>query len=320
MRHRFDQLGKKIGQEALGPSGLTVAHDEIAPDAHHADLRHEPDPTRGTERARLGFLGRMASVLCLIEIYSGTPDEDEALACVGKLIAFRQKRRRDARKKRKQGKQAETFVRPFVWIVTAGRPARVLATLPAVAARGWPSGVYFSGGVPRDDHGVQGLDEVGGLFRVGIVVASELPRDRSTILVRLMAGGSALAGALADLSALPEDAHEQVVASQILLDLKNVLGSKPSQTTSEQEFIVAVQTFWQQARAEGRAEARAGDVLTVLRARGIEVPDAVRERVLAEQDLERLGRWLEKAAVAASVADAIDEPARRRTRGARPRQ
>jgi hypothetical protein len=67
-----------------------------------------------------------------------------------------------------------------------------------------------------------------------------------------------------------------------------------------------------QGRAEGHAaghaagEARA--LLTVLRARGIAVPDAVRERILAEKDPERLERWLEKAAVAASVAAVIDEP------------
>jgi hypothetical protein len=63
-----------------------------------------------------------------------------------------------------------------------------------------------------------------------------------------------------------------------------------------------------QGRAEGRTEAEARAVLTVLRARGIAVPDAARERILAEKDPERLGRWLEKAAVAASVTAVIDEP------------
>ena len=66
-----------------------------------------------------------------------------------------------------------------------------------------------------------------------------------------------------------------------------------------------------QGRAEGRAEARAEEaarnLLTVLRARGISVPDGVRDRILAEQDPERLERWLEKAAVASSVAAVLDE-------------
>jgi hypothetical protein len=59
--------------------------------------------------------------------------------------------------------------------------------------------------------------------------------------------------------------------------------------------------------AQGRTEEAARNLLTVLRARGIAVPDAIRERILAQTDPERLERWLEKAAVAASVAAVIDE-------------
>ncbi len=211
MRHRFDQLGKNIGLRALGPSGRTVAHDEIAPDAHHADLRHEPDLAREAERARLGLLGRLASVLCLIEIYSGAPDEDEALACLGKLIAFRQKRRRDARKKKRtKAEPPETFLKPFLWIITAGRPTAVLDEIGAVPSQDWPPGVYLG---PR-------------LLRTGIVVASELPRDRSTLLVRLLAAGPQLPRTIDDLGALPEDAHERAVSSQSLLDLRDALGGR----------------------------------------------------------------------------------------------
>ena len=63
-----------------------------------------------------------------------------------------------------------------------------------------------------------------------------------------------------------------------------------------------------EGRAEGRAEEAARALLTVLRARGIPVPESVRERILAQRDVERLERWLEKAAVAASVNAVIDEP------------
>ena len=48
--------------------------------------------------------------------------------------------------------------------------------------------------------------------------------------------------------------------------------------------------------------------MTVLRVRGVAVPDAARERILAERDPSRLDRWLEKATVAASVAAMIDDP------------
>ena len=63
-----------------------------------------------------------------------------------------------------------------------------------------------------------------------------------------------------------------------------------------------------EGRVEGRVEGLAKGLLSVLRARGIAVPDAARELILAQTDPERLERWLEKAAVAASVAAVLDEP------------
>jgi hypothetical protein len=56
--------------------------------------------------------------------------------------------------------------------------------------------------------------------------------------------------------------------------------------------------------AEGEARA----VLTALRVRGIPVPEAARERILAQKDLASLERWLERAMVAASLAEVLDEP------------
>jgi hypothetical protein len=60
--------------------------------------------------------------------------------------------------------------------------------------------------------------------------------------------------------------------------------------------------------AQGRAEARARNVLIVLRARGLAVSDGARERILSQKDPERLQRWLERAVVADSVDAALDEP------------
>lgn len=60
--------------------------------------------------------------------------------------------------------------------------------------------------------------------------------------------------------------------------------------------------------AAGRAEGIAGALLTVLRARGIALSEAAQFRIASETDLERLKRWLERAAVAASIEDVIDEP------------
>lgn len=193
------------------------------------------------------------------------------------------------------------LIEPFLWIVAAGRPTTILKTVWVGLAAEWPEGVYFFG------------DE---LFRTGIVVASELPRERSTLLVRLMAGGPLLPQAIRELAALPPDAPERAVAEQILLNLQHVLDQRPRRTREEQEFIMTMQNTWENARTEGRAEGRtegrtegtARAVLAVLRVRGIAVPDAVRDLILAQKDPKRLETWHERAVVAASVAEVIDEP------------
>jgi hypothetical protein len=63
-----------------------------------------------------------------------------------------------------------------------------------------------------------------------------------------------------------------------------------------------------QGRAEGRAEEAARAVLTALRGRGIAVPEAARERILTQKEPETLERWLERAIVAASLAEVLDDP------------
>jgi hypothetical protein len=116
------------------------------------------------------------------------------------------------------------------------------------------------------------------------------------------------------------DAHERTVAEGIVVHLQERLAKKPSRTPEEEEFIVNILSTWKEARAlgrdeglalgrdEGRAAEAARAVLTALRVRGIVVPDVARERILAEKDLERLERWHERAILAASISEVIDEP------------
>jgi hypothetical protein len=299
MHNPFDQLAKKVGKEALSASGRTTVQYEISRDAQHADIRHDPDPTRDAERARLGLLGSIATVLCLIEIFGHAPDGAEIRACLNKHFAHWEEYSRKAHahnKKRKQkGLPPEAFVEPLLWILGATVSAPMLRKLEAQAVPGWPAGVYSFGG---------------DLFRARIVVASELPRDRSTLLVRIMAAGPMLPDAITELSALPTDAHERTVAEQILLHLQRALGTKPSRTPEEEEVIVRIKGGFDDMRLEERIATRVHDVLTVLRVRGVVVPDAARERILAEKDPARLERWVERAAVAVSVAEVLDEPSR----------
>ena len=291
MHNHFDVLVKQLGQKTLGPCGTTFVQDQISPEVQYGDLRHEPDPLRQAERDRLGLLGRLAAYFCLIEVYSDAPNAEEFRACLMKhLASWRERARKtrsDNKKRSKLGQPPEAFADSFLWIITAGAPRNLLTELELKPARDWPSGVYLFGA---------------SVLRVGIVVASELPRDTTTLLVRLLAAGPLLAPAVKELGALPPDAHERAVAEPVLLHLQYVLGQKPSRDPHEQEFMMVMYKSWEEARDEARAETRietlANDVLTALRVRGIDVPDAVRQRILAQKDVAQLERWHEKAFVA----------------------
>jgi hypothetical protein len=104
------------------------------------------------------------------------------------------------------------------------------------------------------------------------------------------------------------DAHERTVAENVLVHLQHRLANKPSRTPEEREFIVSMDSTRENASDEGRTEWAAEDLLTVLQVRGIAVPDVARERILAEKDPTQLERWRERAIVAVSIAEVLDEP------------
>jgi hypothetical protein len=296
MRNYFDQLAKHIGQNALAALGTTVAHAEISPETQYADLQHDPDPARAVERERLGLLGQIASRLCLIEVYSDAPAGEEFRACLSKHIAFSRQRTRKARADNKaqerEGQPPEVIVAPFLWVITAGVPTTLLIELELEAASGWPSGVYLFGG---------------NVLRVGIVMASKLPRERSTLLVRLMAAGPLLVPATSELFKLPRDAHERAVAERSLVRCFHALQRKPNRDSLEEEFMETMYTTMEDYRTEGHAKGLAEALLIMLRGRGIAVPDAARERILSEKDAERLAQWLERAGVATSIEDLLTD-------------
>jgi hypothetical protein len=116
------------------------------------------------------------------------------------------------------------------------------------------------------------------------------------------------------------DPASATVAEGIVVHLQERLAKKPGRTPEEEEFIVNILTNLKEARAlgrdeglalgrdEGRVEGEARALLTVLRSRSISVPDSARERILAERDPARLEQWIEKAIIATSLADVLDDP------------
>jgi hypothetical protein len=305
MRSRSDHIAKETGVK-LFAYGTTTTQQPINSETQYGDLYHVPDLARQSERDRLGLLGRLASTACLLEFFSRAPTASDFRACLSKHLAICQQRARDVRSKRGRNKQvprAEST--SFLWIIAAGSPTKLLTELKLKPSPDWPPGVYLFGGR---------------LLNVGLIVASELPRDRTTLVVRVMAAGPLLAEAVPELAALPTDAYERTVIEPILLRFSHKLEKRRTRTPDEQEFMMAMLKSWSdhkneglakglaEGQAKGLAEGQAKALLTVLRIRGIAVPDAARERIATQTDLEVLERWLEKAAVASAIDDVLDEP------------
>ena len=86
-------------------------------------------------------------------------------------------------------------------MISPGRPETVLEAYGCKPVR---PGVY---------HAVPGL-------AMRLVVLAELPRTRETVLLRLLGAGRLLREALADLSALADDAWERSIATPLLVHFR----------------------------------------------------------------------------------------------------
>lgn len=312
MHNRFDQLVKRLARKGLSPAGRVETEAEVTPDALRIDIWFVPHSGRATKvLTPLGLLGRMARTSCTLEPYHRTPSGDQALDCIAKHRFFcRDLARRTPRPPR-----------PVQWILCSGRPSAALTGLRFHRSRRGP-GIYD--GPP--------------LTRTTIVVVSELPHTRDTLLVRLMGAGPTLERAIADLRALPQDAPERRLAMPILVRLRlKIPADTAKQTTIDREFLMntrevdkylanlerkghekglqegrqeGLQEGLQEGRQEGRDEGFAQAVLLVYQTRFGAPPAALTAAVARAGDHAKLQSLLELVTTlsAEDVAAALRKP------------
>ena len=178
----------------------------------------------------------MTSGPCLLELYSEPPTIADLRTCLTKHLIYGQQRARDAPSE--GGTHRDPTTEHCTWSLSAGVPNQLLSELAFERAVDDPPGIYRLAGEFR---------RLG--VSIGVVVATQLPVDRSTLLVRMMAGGALLAPAVRELAALPEDAFERVMAEPILLRIYDAIEKDTTQPPSrlEQEIMVAVQSLGRRA-------------------------------------------------------------------------
>jgi hypothetical protein len=303
-RHNHaDQFSKNILREALSRACMAETEVEVLAATQKIDVYAVPDPARAAELFQMGLLGWLSEEPSLFEPFRNTPNLVRVRRCLRKQLTWHGELERRARTTSGvvyDEDDDDPSPVPFPWLVvmSPGRPETALDVYGCQAVR---KGVY---------------EAVAGLH-TRVVVLAELPRTRETLLLRLLGAGRLLREALADLGATPADAWERRVAMPLLLHFRIASGAPAADEEDDvREDIRAWYEEYQRkeenlrtlALDEGRREGEARALLAALRARGIPVPDDARERILNEKDPERLERWVERAVVAASLAEVLDEP------------
>jgi len=133
-----------------------------------------PDPARETVPGYLGVLGRIVAGPSTLEFFHNTPSGDELATCLIKHGEFRHF----------LSLRKVSPAIPTQWVISSGRPESGIEGLWLRPMNGWPCGIYE--GPP--------------LLGTRLVVVSELPGARDTLLLRLLGVGRVLKQAIAERS------------------------------------------------------------------------------------------------------------------------
>jgi hypothetical protein len=287
MRNVFDQLAKRLLVNAFQQAGEVRTQVEISAETQAIDAWVQPAPGAAESLHALGLLGRLAERTCLVEPFHDPPSPTEIRDCLLKQLAYDARERRTARA---EDRDAEPLVP--LWILSAGEPRTALVALEFRPLAGWPAGVYGA---------ATGLE-------ARLVVISDLPRTRETLLLRLMGASTVFEGAIEDLKALPPDAIEVRVSLPVLVSLQLTLPTDEDQTDEERKFSMNVQKIYEDAMQRAAHEGATRAVVSMVGIKlGRTLTEAERhvvtervdhlgyeavERVLLQLDAHAFERWL----------------------------
>ena len=242
LRNPFDRYGKEAISAVLERGGRVRTQVKTQMEPQYADLRFVPNPAKVSALEPFGWLTTMVTGDTLMEFFHQPPSANAIRECMCKQLVARQKSHA-AGAGTSAASSARTKSEVALWILSAGRPAQGLRALGFVRDRRWPRGVYR-------------LERA---FHVQLMVVSELPRTRATLLLRLVGAGTTLRTAFTDFFALPEESPERGALQPTVVRLVSELNEIREHTSAEeQELIMDVVAKYEAWRedliATGRAE------------------------------------------------------------------
>ncbi len=304
-----DALSKLALQTLLAPfAPVRTQHTVVAP-AQFADVFvSEGIADVPAARAALGDLALLAQEPTLLEAFVGAVSLDEGRDCQRKQLTLHHQLELDAAKA--AGRPVRLPLLPL-WMLSAGRPERLLGAWAMTAVEGWPSGYY----------------RVPGEMRVGVVVLRELGPGRATLPLRLLGDGKVRQRALSELEGLPA---EDPMRGSLLGTLRTWRVVLPECQDDEERraLMVQVQKLVEEYENRLREEAHLagfdagldkGERLGIGKGKVVEARKAV-ERVMRKRNLamseeqaaqlaaceqlDTLERWLD-IAITAATADEV---------------
>jgi hypothetical protein len=237
VRNLEDVLGKNILRDVFRLRGSAETEAEVPPgNAKRIDLWFVPakDTLAPGAPEFTGILAAMIAEPAAIELWSDPPGVDDFHVSSAKREVWRETL---------QLRDKRPWPRPMLWHVCAGKPERVLKNFDYVSAEipGW----YRP--YTRE-------------LRVQVLVISELPKTRSTLLFRLLGRGRVRRDALHELRALPNDAWEKQLALPWLVQLGLEVPVDRLVTPEDKEFVMDIQVWFQdfceQQKRIGREQAQ----------------------------------------------------------------
>ena len=271
MKTPYDQLAKGLIQAVLEPAGHVETDAEIAGEVQHADAWFVPDQARVHLLAERGAIGRMGHEPAIFEPFSSTPGPDQVYECLRKQLTLHRRRVLEASR---SGRRPPALP-PALWVISPGRPARVLSGYAMEPMANWWPGIYSA---QAENLCLWVLD------------LSSLPRIRDTLLLRLMGRRHVLAGALQEVARLTPGDWEWLAAVPRVVQLK--LSLPPDEES--QEAVMAMQDVYEQWERGVLQRGREEGLEKGLE-RGLERGRAEERELLARQFARRLGRPLTHA-------------------------
>ena len=235
-RTPHDEFAKYYLSELLEPLGKIEISRQLKSETRYADLWFSPDPATDRERQRLGLLGRLVDRPCLIEPFRNPAAKSEARSCLGKLFSLFAELERKA-KREKQSLKEDNL--PLLWI------------LVPTASLGFRKGL---GAKKRRAAIASGIYDFPEIYRGGLIVIHQLPRNEDTLWLRLLGRGQVQKQAIEEFTALPESHPLRENVEELLGNWRAVLESRNRLTDEEEELIVNLSPAYLQRREEWKRE------------------------------------------------------------------